>query len=109
MISSLIKSNSKIPSLLNFIDSYITECAKIKNPNTVRTYITTFKHLQSYARINNIYLDYTSITLNFYNSFVNYLMNDLQLSQNTIGKHIQVFKTFMNEATDRGYNKKLEC
>ena len=83
------KVNSKIPSLLNFIDSYIRECAKIKNPNTVRTYVTTFKHLQSYARLNKIYLDYTSITLNFYNSFVNYLMNDLQLSQNTIGKHIR--------------------
>lgn len=102
------KVNSKIPSLLSFINSYIQECAKIKNPNTVRTYITTFKHLQSYSRLNKISLDYSTITLNFYNSFVNYLMNDLQLSQNTIGKHIQVFKTFMNEATDRGYNKKLE-
>jgi len=102
------KVNSKIPSLLNFIDSYIQECARIKNPNTVRTYVTTFKHLQSYAHSNKIYLDYTSITLNFYSSFVNYLMNDLQLSQNTIGKHIQVFKTFMNEATDRGFNKRLD-
>jgi site-specific recombinase XerD len=102
------KVNSKIPSLLTFIESYIQECAKIKNPNAVRTYVTTFKHLQSYAHNNKINLDYTSITLNFYNSFVDYLMNDLQLSQNTIGKHIQVFKTFMNEATDRGYNKKLE-
>jgi len=35
-------------------------------------------------------------------------MHDLSLSQNTIGKHIQVFKTFMNEATDRGYNKKMD-
>jgi integrase len=102
------KVNSKIPSLLVFIDSYIQECAKIKNPNTVRTYVTTFKHLQSYARNNKIHIDYTSITLNFYNSFINYLMNDLQLSQNTIGKHIQVFKTFMNEATDRGFNKRLD-
>jgi integrase len=102
------KVNSKTPSLLTFIDSYIRECTKIKNPNTVRTYVTTFKHLQSYARLNKLNLDYTSISLNFYTSFVNYLMNDLQLSQNTIGKHIQVFKTFMNEATDRGYNKKLE-
>ena len=102
------KVNSKIPSLLSFIESYIQECAKIKNPNTVRTYITTSKHLQSYARQNKINLDYSSITLNFYNSFVNYLMHDLNLSQNTIGKHIQVFKTFMNEATDRGFNKRLD-
>jgi integrase len=102
------KVNSKIPSLLTFIESYIQECSKIKNSNTVKSYVTTFNHLQSYAHLNKIFLDYSSITLNFYNSFVNYLMHDLNLSQNTIGKHIQVFKTFMNEATDRGYNKKLE-
>lgn len=102
------KIDTKTPSLLDFIDSYITECSKLKNPNTVRTYITTFKHLKSYANIHSISLDYSHINLNFYNSFLNYLTHDLTLSKNTIGKHIQVFKTFMNEATDRGYNKKLD-
>ena len=102
------KETNKVPSLLAFIESYITECAKIKNPSTVRTYVTTFRHLQSYKRLNKINLDYSYINLDFYNSFLDYLMNEAKLAQNTIGKHIQVFKTFMNEATDRGYNKKLE-
>jgi len=102
------KTTSRIPSLIDFIASYIKECTKIKNPNTVRTYITTFKHLKSYAKFHSINLDYSSITLDFYNSFVDYLTHDLSLSQNTIGKHIQVFKTFMNEATDRGFNKKMD-
>ena len=104
----LNKVKTKTPSLLKFIDSYISECSRIKNPNTVRTYVTTYKHLKSFAKTNNLNLDYSSITLDFYNCFLNYLMHELNLSQNTIGKHIQVFKTFMNEATDRGYNKKLE-
>ncbi len=102
------KSSKSIPTLIEFIERYIDESAKIKNPDTVRTYVTTFKHLKSYAASQSIHLDYTSIDLDFYNSFVNYLMHDLSLSQNTIGKHIQVFKTFMNEATDRGYNKKMD-
>jgi len=106
--SILNKVESKIPSLLKFIDSYIVECKKIKNPSTVKTYITTYTHLKSYAKLHNSNLDYSSITLDFYNSFLNYMMHNLNLSQNTIGKHIQVFKTFLNEATDRGYNKKLE-
>jgi hypothetical protein len=38
------KINDKIPSLLKFIESYIQECAKIKNSSTVKTYVTTFKH-----------------------------------------------------------------
>ena len=29
-------------------------------------------------------------------------------SQNTIGKHIKILKTFLNEATDRGINKTIE-
>lgn len=103
-----LKANKKTPTLLSFIASYIEECSKIKNPNTVRTYITTYKHLQSYSQALKVNLDYDSINLDFYNSYVNFLMNELNLSQNTIGKHIQIFKSFMNEATDRGYNKKLE-
>ena len=102
------KTNNNVPSLLKFVDEYIQESTKIKNPNTVRTYVTTFRHLKTYAQLNKINLDYSSINLEFYNSFLDYLMHDAKLAQNTIGKHIQVFKTFMNEATDRGYNKKLE-
>ena len=48
------KTSSRIPSLIYFIDSYINESAKIKNPNTVRTYITTFKHLKSYTKLHSI-------------------------------------------------------
>ncbi len=102
------KANKKNLSLLKFIESYIEECSRIKNPNTVRTYVTTFRHLQSYAQAIRTNLDYDSINLDFYNSYVNFLMNELNLSQNTIGKHIQIFKSFLNEATDRGFNKKLE-
>ncbi len=83
------KASKKRPSLLAFIASYIEECSKIKNPNTVRTYITTYKHLQSYAQALKVNLDYDSINLDFYNSYVNFLMNELNLSQNTIGKHIR--------------------
>jgi site-specific recombinase XerD len=102
------KVSNKIPSLLNFIEIYIEESSRIKNPNTVKTYVTTFRHLKAYAKLRNTYLDFSSIDLAFYNNFLNYLMNDAHLSNNTIGKHIQVFKTFLNEATERGFNKKLE-
>jgi hypothetical protein len=44
------KTSSRIPLLIDFIESYINESAKIKNPNTVRTYITTIKHLKSYCK-----------------------------------------------------------
>lgn len=99
---------TRVPNLFTFIDLYIEECRKIKNPTTVRTYVTTYRHLKAFSKLNQIGVDYDSINLEFYNNFLDYLMHEAKLSQNTIGKHIQVFKTLLNEATDRGYNKKLE-
>lgn len=102
------KSSNKIPSLFEFIEEFIQESLKTKTKATVFTYITTFRHLKAYSKDNHIDLDYSDIDLNFYNSFLGYLTQDACLSKNTVGKHIQVFKTFMNEATDRGYNKQLD-
>ena len=35
-------------------------------------------------------------------------MHQKQLSHNTIGNHIQILKTLLNEATDRGLNERLD-
>lgn len=102
------KSSNKIPPLFEFIEQYIQESHKTKSKATVQTYITTFKHLQSYSKLNSLELDYSDINLSFYNNFLAYLTHDASLSKNTVGKHIQVFKTFMNEATERGFNKQLD-
>ena len=102
------KVKNQSPTLLAFIESYIQESSKIKSNCTVKTYVTTYRHLKKYSRLNSITVDFDSIDLNFYNSFLAYLMHEAKLSQNTIGKHIQILKTLLNEATDRGFNKKLE-
>lgn len=102
------KSSNKIPPLLEFIDEYIKESFKTKTRATVQTYVTAFMHIKAFAKTQSFDLDYSDINLNFYNNFLAYLTHDASLSKNTIGKHIQVFKTFMNEATDRGYNKNLD-
>lgn len=45
--------------------------------------------------------------LDFYNDYTAYLIKELKLSTNAVGKDIQVFKLIMNEATERGLNKNL--
>lgn len=99
---------SRRKNLFEFIESYILESEKIKNINTVKTYRTTFRHLKEFSKHYQLKLDYGSITLEFYNKFVDYLMHDKQLSLNSIGKHIQILKTLLNEATDRGLNDRLD-
>ena len=46
--------------------------------------------------------------MDFYNSFVGYLFRNLNLAQNTVGKQIKNIKVFLNEATERGLNSKLD-
>lgn len=72
------------------------------NPNTIKTYITTLNHLREFQRLYKRNLDFKDINLEFYNNYTEFLIKDVKLSVNTIGKHIQVIKLIMNEANEMG-------
>ncbi|WP_282112670.1 tyrosine-type recombinase/integrase [Maribacter stanieri] len=103
---NILKPKQK--TLFEFIDEFIEECKLNKQKSTITVYKTVFKYLQEYAESKNKNIDFESITLEFYNSYVAYLTFDSNLSSNTVGKHIKTLKTFLNEATERGYNTNLE-
>lgn len=77
------------------------------SPNTLKTYVTTIKHLTDYQAKQNRKFDFDTINLDFYIDYTEYLTKKLNLSANTIGKHIQIIKLVMNEATERGINTNL--
>jgi site-specific recombinase XerD len=100
-------AESKKIDLFTFIKKYIEESKSLKANGTIKAYNTTLNRLQDYCKSKNKTLQFEDIDLEFYNSYVSYL-TDYNYSQNTIGKHIKVLKTFLNEATDRGINKTIE-
>lgn len=71
-------------------------------PNTIKTYKTTQLHLTKFAENNSLKLAFDDINLEFYDAYKAYLMKELQLSNNTVGKHFQIIKLVMNEASDNG-------
>lgn len=87
--------------------------------NTLKTYVTTLKHLTEYQGTIKKKICFDTIDLDFYSSYTEYLMKGkktnpktekqvlLNLSTNTVGKHIQVIKLILNEATERGLNSNL--
>jgi hypothetical protein len=87
--------------------------------NTLKTYITTFKHLSEFQTKQKNRIDFNTIDLDFYSDYTEFLMKGkktnpktgnlvpFNLSTNTIGKHIQIIKLIMNEATERGLNTNL--
>jgi integrase len=90
----------------------------VNNPNlvngkelsqkTIAAYETTKKHLLNFAAWSNKKIDFDAITLEFYNDFLDYLIRELQFSTNTGGKHIKILKTFMNAATEKGFNTNMQ-
>lgn len=69
-------------------------------PSTVTTYVGTQNILNGFIAAKKRKVDFDKIDLDFYSDFVKYLQNTKKLSVNTIGKHIKVLKTVLNEATE---------
>ena len=100
-------STSQKADLFSFMSNYIDESKSLKANATIKAYNTTKTRLEDYCKSKNKTLQFEDIDLEFYNSYVSYL-TESGYSQNTIGKHIKVLKTFLNEATERGINKTVE-
>lgn len=94
-------------NLFSFIDKYIEESKAIKSKGTIAAYNTTKGKLEDYCKEVRKKIDFEDIDLEFYNSFTGYLTKE-EYSVNTIGKHIKILKTWLNEATERGINKNVE-
>jgi site-specific recombinase XerD len=100
-------SESKKVDFFTFMKEYIEESKSLKAIGTIKAYNTTQKRIENYCKSKNKTLQFEDIDLEFYNSFVAYLTKE-NYSQNTIGKHIKILKTFLNEATERGINKTVD-
>ncbi|MBP6532154.1 MAG: site-specific integrase [Bacteroidia bacterium] len=95
-------------TLFAFIDSFIDSVSSSKKASTISVYRTTVKHLLAFEKYSRQKLDFESMNLDFYNDFSDYLIREKGFSTNSIGKYIKTIKVFLNEATDRGINQKLD-
>lgn len=104
-----------ISSFFDFADDFIkTKENQAKNIDsvklasvTVRSYKQTVNRLKDFNKKIKYNLDFDSIDLKFYYSFIQYLESN-NYSINTIGKHIKNLITIMNRATEEGINTNLK-
>ncbi|GAB4007184.1 site-specific integrase [Spirosoma migulaei] len=107
---------SKQATLFTFIDKFIEnspqrinlETGKHINERTIKKYRTTVKALRNFASLYKRPVDFDTIDLDFYSDFTAYLTTKEGLAMNSVGKCIQILKVFLNEATAKGVNTKLE-
>ena len=96
----------KPSTLFQYIDEFIKmahrrkdkDTGRILSKNSLQQYLATYKHLQSFAtKKKKKDFDFEDVNTKFYEGFVSYLQG-LGFTNNSIGKHIKVLKTFINEA-----------
>jgi len=101
--------------LFQFID-FLIKTSNNKQ-STLKSFKVVRKNLQDYQTAKKTVLNFNSIDIDFYNSFVEFLTKPKRektkagqsitragLSKNTIGTRIKILKTFVSEANDRGIN-----
>lgn len=87
--------------------SAIQECIDTANkkPATITTYKTAKDILEDYQKTVKKELSFEDINLDFYESFMNYMLTVKKYAPNTLGKYIKTIKVFMNYGLDRGYTQ----
>lgn len=103
-------------TLLGFIKDFIDKSpqrinsasGKTIEPRTIQKYKTVYSVLVEFGNTYRRKLDFETIDLDFYADFTEYLTHKKGFSVNNVGKYIQTLKTFLNEATAKGINSKVD-
>lgn len=91
-----------------FIDGEIKFKGKDKSQSSLDNYRAVTKHLREYQAYSKSRVDFETIDLDFFYSYVSYLKNNKKLSVNTIAKDISIIKVFMGEAVDLEYTDNMK-
>lgn len=83
-----------------FIDSIKNHLSKsiIKNHGTVKN------NLKLFCKTYNYSITFESCNINFYNQYVNWQVNEKKNQNSNIDKTTSLLKTYLNWATEQGYN-----
>ena len=86
-------------------DKYFEDSKSVKKKDSLRTQRATVNLLKEFEVKKRYEISFDSITHEFYEKFLRFLIRDKNQLNNTVGKHIKHLKTFMNYALKKGYTK----
>ncbi|MBK6290304.1 MAG: phage integrase SAM-like domain-containing protein [Ignavibacteria bacterium] len=96
--------NDSVEKAFSFWDFYAQFIASKKNelePRTIAKY-NTLKVILKEVEKGKDALKFEDIDHTFYDRFRNHMIKKRKLTNNTIGKYVSTFKTFLSWAVDRG-------
>lgn len=101
------KLTTKRLDLIEWMQEEIEILKLDKKATSIQVYRTLRKHLNEFSKSRKYKLTFENITLEFYEQFKDYILNEKKLLNNTFGKQIKTLKTFLNIAHEKGVNTNL--
>ncbi|KUY31432.1 phage integrase SAM-like domain-containing protein [Elizabethkingia ursingii] len=89
-------------------DEYITKGKQTKASNTIKGQITIKNYLEFFCEEREISLSFDKIDGDFFELLRDYSYEIKKVKQNYFAKVIKVLKSFLNWATEKGYNTNRE-
>ena len=110
------EDTTDVKSLFSFIDRFIDQAKVRTNPNTgeklnpatINKYKNTRKRLVEFQRASGREVNFEFIDLDFYYDYIDFLSEHKNYALNTVGRYIKTLKEFLNDATEKGINQKLD-
>ena len=97
-------SNKSTANIFDALDKFIEVGKNNLTEGTLTKFTNIKKHLIEFQNKNYTKLSFGAIDLEFYDSFVKYLLYDKKLNSNSAYKNIGLLKTFLAWSYDRGLN-----
>ncbi|MBE8712887.1 site-specific integrase [Sphingobacterium hungaricum] len=101
-----IKTSSN-KTFWEYYDEYIKNVEMKCALNTLKKHKTSIELLKAYSKYSGLKFEFDVIDTDFYQKFVDFLMNKKNHSNVTIAKYTQTLKQFLNYSSIRGYNKNM--
>ncbi|MEK6477186.1 tyrosine-type recombinase/integrase [Catalinimonas sp. 4WD22] len=89
-------------------EEFLTVTSTHRSERTIQKYQTLKQQLLDFQKRKKVKVKFENIDIKFFDKMTDYYYNDLKFVNNTFGKYVSSFKTFMSWATDRGYNQKID-
>ncbi|SHI90225.1 Site-specific recombinase XerD [Hymenobacter daecheongensis DSM 21074] len=94
-------------SFLELFASYIEATSSMKAHGTVKHYKSTLNHLHAYANKKRLPLSLAQVDTTFYHDFVQFLTQDLAMTNGTANNQLKRVKVVMGYAIDQGLTDNL--
>ena len=92
-----------------FVNQHIEESKRTKKKPTVRSYTDMVRIMELYKKSRRIKkLQWEDFTMDWYYDFMEFYIEERGANNNTFGKMIKTLKSFLNAATQQGYNSNLQ-